>query len=282
MAVEWFQWTIILFLLLLPVLYELNNTFKYYAKFALYFILNMIISGLIAIFLIPRVIMGARNPENYKYPAFVVNLERRLFGLSIDVRGRENLEAESPCIIVINHQSSLDLFGLMEIWPKRCSVLAKKSLMYMGPLGLLMWLLGAVFVDRVNHSKAVSTLSEASKHIKKEKISIIIFPEGTRNHEPTMLPFKKGAFHLAVLSQIPVVPVVFSSYSDFYNKKEKNFSAGKFIITCLPPISTEGKKLDEVSEMAESVREQMMEVFNQTSSEGNQTKSTQAKLVNNQ
>ncbi|XP_021340627.1 1-acyl-sn-glycerol-3-phosphate acyltransferase alpha-like, partial [Mizuhopecten yessoensis] len=212
----------------------------------------------------------------FRYVTFLVNLERRLFGLSIDVRGRENLEADSPCIIVINHQSSLDLFGLMEIWPKRCSCLAKKSLLYMGPLGLLMWMLGVVFVDRVSHSKAVSALSEAAEHTKKEKTSIIIFPEGTRNHGVSMLPFKKGAFHLAVLSQIPIVPVVFSSYSEFYNKKEKIFSAGKFIITCLPPISTKGKKVEEVSEMAESVREQMMEVFNRTSLE-----CTRTNLVNN-
>ncbi|XP_060079031.1 1-acyl-sn-glycerol-3-phosphate acyltransferase alpha-like [Ylistrum balloti] len=271
MALDWVQWAIIIFLLLLPVLYELNSTFKYNAKFILYFTLNMTFSMFLVIFLLPMTIMRTRRPENYKYPAFIVKLERRLFGISIDVRGRENLEAVSPCIIVVNHQSSLDLFGLMEIWPKRCSVLAKKSLMYMGPLGLLMWMLGSVFVDRVNHSKAVSTLSEAGEYIKKEKISIIIFPEGTRNHDATMLPFKKGAFHLAVLAQMPIVPVVFSSYSEFYNKKEKRFSAGKFIITCLPPISTKGMKIEEVSDMAQSVREQMMEVFNKTSSESSLT-----------
>src|SRR5690348_16224384 len=42
-----------------------------------------------------------------------------------------------------------------------------------------------------------------------------------------MLPFKKGAFHLAVQGQLPIVPVVFSKYSFFYNKYERKFKSGK-------------------------------------------------------
>lgn len=273
MTLGWLQWIVIIFLLLLPVLYELNKTFKYYVKYTLFVAVNMLICAVVAIYLLPRVIMGERHPKNYKYLIYWVKIEKRLFGLCMDIRGHEHVEANKPCIIVCNHQSSIDLFGTMEIWPESCSVMVKKSLLYSGPLGLVMWMVGTVFVNRTNRKEAASILSETSEHIKKEKISIIIFPEGTRNPAPEMLPFKKGAFNLAVLSQIPIVPVVMSSYSEFYSKKEKIFNPGKFIITCLPPISTEGKKLEDVAELAESVRSQMMEVFKKTCLEATQANS---------
>jgi lysophosphatidate acyltransferase len=56
---------------------------------------------------------------------------------------------------------------------------------------------------------------------------IWIFPEGTRNATNKLLPFKKGAFHLAIQAQIPIVPLVVSSYNSFYNKKNKLFTSGK-------------------------------------------------------
>jgi lysophosphatidate acyltransferase len=50
-----------------------------------------------------------------------------------------------------------------------------------------------------------------------------MFPEGTRNHEGGLLPFKKGAFHLALQAGVPVVPVVVSSYSSYYDKSTYKF-----------------------------------------------------------
>lgn len=58
------------------------------------------------------------------------------------------------------------------------------------------------------------------------QIKLWIFPEGTRNNAGSMLPFKKGAFHVAVSGQIPILPVVFSSYY-FLDHKKKTFDEGK-------------------------------------------------------
>lgn len=55
---------------------------------------------------------------------------------------------------------------------------------------------------------------------------IWIFPEGTRNADGKLRQFKKGAFNLAVQAQIPIVPLVISSYNGFYNKKQKLFTSG--------------------------------------------------------
>ncbi|KAK3087207.1 hypothetical protein FSP39_003101 [Pinctada imbricata] len=200
---------------------------------------------------------------------------KRLFGIEIEVRGQDLLDYPDPCLIVCNHQSSLDMFGMMEIWPSRCTSLAKKELLYAGPFGPAAWLCGTIFIDRLNHEKARDTITKTARRIKENKVKVLVFPEGTRNHDGSMLPFKKGAFHLAIEAQVPIFPVVFSTYSDFYSKREKKFTSGRFIITCLPRISTEGLTQEDVPDITEKVRQQMLDVYNQTSME-----TTQAKLTN--
>ncbi|XP_076091160.1 1-acyl-sn-glycerol-3-phosphate acyltransferase alpha-like [Mytilus galloprovincialis] len=270
-GLDWLQWAVIACLLTLPIIYELNNTFKYYAKFILYYILVMLV-GIVVMF---YSLLRPRRPENARLANWLVNHMRCLFGLSIEVRGRENLKYDEAYIIVCNHQSSLDFFAMMEIWPERCVPFAKKELLYLGPFGLALYLVGTVFIDRGNREKAVDAIQKTSDEIRNNKVKVFIFPEGTRNHEGAMLPFKKGAFHLSVNAQVPIVPVVISSYTDFYSKREKKFGTGKFIVTCLPKISTKGLTEEDVPKLADYIRKQMLDCFNQTSLE-----TTQSKLAN--
>ncbi|XP_067662381.1 1-acyl-sn-glycerol-3-phosphate acyltransferase alpha-like [Haliotis asinina] len=270
MALDVLQWVVIGFLLILPILYELNSTFKYYAKFFFYYVIVNVLAFMVIFLSLPR----AKDVTNYRYVSSAIKSVRKLFGIEIEIRGKENLESDKPYILVSNHQSSLDFFGMMEIWPLRCTSLAKKELMYTGPFGLAAWLCGTVFIDRLNHDRAVSTIKETADFINKNNVKVFIFPEGTRNHSGSILPFKKGAFYLAVQAQVPVVPVVFSSYSDFYSKRDKRFETGKFIITCLPPVDTVGKKDEDVAVLTEDIRQQMLDAFNQTSLESRQPRVT--------
>ncbi|XP_013409373.1 1-acyl-sn-glycerol-3-phosphate acyltransferase alpha [Lingula anatina] len=272
MELDFVQWTVIGVLLILPILYELSSTFKYYAKFTLYVTIVMICS----LFTIPIAALRPRDVRNHRYPAWCIkHIIKPLFSIAVEVRGAEHLKSDTSYIIVCNHQSSLDLIGMMEIFPERCATLAKKELLYAGPLGLGLWLIGTIFIDRLNNEKARGTLEKTANLIKDKHLKVWVFPEGTRNAGGSFLPFKKGAFHLAIQGQVPVVPVVMSSYSEFYNKKQKKFGTGKFIITVLPKISTEGLTAENVGDLTEHVRKQMLDVYNETSLE-----SAQAKLSN--
>ena len=64
--------------------------------------------------------------------------------------------------------------------------------------------------------------------MRSERQSVFIFPEGTRSYaeKPELLPFKKGAFHLAIQAQVPIVPVVAANYSHVLNVKKKIFNGG--------------------------------------------------------
>lgn len=58
------------------------------------------------------------------------------------------------------------------------------------------------------------------------QIKMWVFPEGTRNNTGNILPFKKGAFHVAIAAQVPILPVIFSSYY-FLDNKKKEFESGQ-------------------------------------------------------
>ena len=98
--------------------------------------------------------------------------------------------------------------------------MAKKELQWSPLLGQYMSLSGAVFVDRGNNAKAVRSLQAACETIKATNTSLWMFPEGTRSmrEAPDMLPFKKGAFHMAIEAGIPVVPVICENYWRLYRK----------------------------------------------------------------
>jgi lysophosphatidate acyltransferase len=86
-----------------------------------------------------------------------------------------------------------------------------------------------VFIDRGNRETARAAFDGAAKHMVSERQSVFIFPEGTRSYstQAELLPFKKGAFHLAIQAQVPIIPIVAANYSNVLNVKARIFNAGK-------------------------------------------------------
>lgn len=187
-----------------------------------------------------------------------------LFDIKIEIDHPERLE-KLPGIIIGNHQSALDILILGKIFPKGCFVTSKESLRYVPFLGWFMALSGTFFINRSNREKAVNTLNKALQDLKKNKHGIFIFPEGTRSHSlsPTLLPFKKGAFHMAVEAGIPIIPMVASNTSSLVNGSKKNFENGVIKIKVLEPIKTEGLTKDDVNDLVTKTRDLMLELVNE-------------------
>ncbi len=151
-------------------------------------------------------------------------------GVTFEIEDPQNhLNTTRPAVFVGNHQSALDVLVLGCVFPKYCSVTAKTSLKYYPFLGWFMQLSGSVFIDRGNSKDARQAMSGAADAIRTRRQSVYMFPEGTRSHtlEPAMLPFKKGAFHLAVQAGVPIVPIVVANYSHVYCMKKFLFRSGK-------------------------------------------------------
>lgn len=125
------------------------------------------------------------------------------------------LKSTRPAVFIGNHQTELDVLMLGCVFPKYCSVTAKSSLRKAPFLGWFMSLSASIFIDRQNSKDARAAMAGAANEIQKKRQSVYMFPEGTRSYakDPVLLPFKKGAFHLAVQAQVPIVPIVVANYS---------------------------------------------------------------------
>jgi len=254
MALSTLEWGLVALLMLFPLLWQFSHAFRYYLK-------NIFLNCWImisAIIVIPLALPRPGNVENMRYVKWLLHKGGIMLGLRFQVRNHENLtSAPTPCVVVCNHQSSVDTIGMLKMMPPRTTVLVKKELLYAGPFGAASWLCGIVFVDRSNRSKAHEVMANTAKIMHDRKLNIWIFPEGTRNFNGKMLQFKKGAFHLAIQAKVPIYPVVFSSYRNFLNTKAKVFNTGEVIISCLPPVSTEGLTIDDVTKLTEQVQSVM-------------------------
>lgn len=95
------------------------------------------------------------------------------------------------------------------------------------------------------------------------KQSVYIFPEGTRSYyeKPDLLSFKKGAFHLAIQAQVPIVPIVVANYSNILNAKKKIFRPGLIPVRVLEPIETKGKTKEDVDALLTETRDRMLKVL---------------------
>lgn len=150
-------------------------------------------------------------------------------GVKFDIiEGQEHLSTR-PAVFIGNHQTELDVLLLGAIFPPYCSVTAKKSLRNIPFLGWFMALSRTVFIDRGNRETAMKAFDGAVVEMKTHRQSVFIFPEGTRSYsdEPTLLPFKKGAFHLAVKAGVPIVPIAVENYSHIMSPRALRFNAGK-------------------------------------------------------
>ncbi|KAI1417619.1 acyltransferase-domain-containing protein [Hypoxylon sp. FL1857] len=176
---------------------------------------------------------------------------------------KRHLETVRPAVFIGNHQTELDVLMLGCMFPKYCSVTAKKALKKVPFLGWFMSLSGTIFIDRKNSKDARQAMSGAAMEIQKRKQSVYIFPEGTRSYskEPELLPFKKGAFHLAVQAGVPIVPVVVANYSHVLYIKGLVFKSGKIPVKVLDPIPTAGLKTEDVDELTRRTRELMQKEY---------------------
>ena len=122
-----------------------------------------------------------------------------------------------------------------------------------------------VFIERSSRSQAVAAFDKAAQQMHSARQSVYIFPEGTRSYydHPDLLSFKKGAFHLAVQAQVPIVPVVVANYSNVLNMKRKIFRSGRIPIKVLQPIETKGKTKEDVDALLQETREKMLAVLKQ-------------------
>lgn len=256
------QYAIATLLASFSLLYFACAPFRFYLKLAAYHLYLLVAASC----MIPMMAYNGRSRKNIWLCSQALALGGWLFGVQGKVLHPENLiQDDCPFIVVSNHQSSLDFIGMGKIFNPNSTFLSKKELLYCGPFGLALWLSGGLFINRSDSKQSIDTISKTATMLKRENLNIWIFPEGTRNTKLDMLPFKKGAFYLAVEAGVPIVPVVFSSFKSFYDPNFHVFESGSYVIDVLPPVSTENILRENVPDLTNRVRNSMIETFHKIS-----------------
>jgi 1-acyl-sn-glycerol-3-phosphate acyltransferase len=222
-------------------------------------ILWMIVSSLVSM---PLALVRWKNVENnFLFGKIYGPIARKLMGLRVFVEGAEHLK-NRPAIFVANHQSGLDMAALSKPYPKGAVIIGKKELRHIPGFGLMFVAFGNVLIDRKDRADALSGLRDAVERMRRENFSVLIFPEGTRNPSGEgLLPFKKGAFYMAIEAQVPIVPMVCSKLVRLVSFEDKYARSGTLIVKVLPPIPTAGLKMSDVGTLLESTRNAMLEAL---------------------
>ncbi|HDS1737230.1 1-acylglycerol-3-phosphate O-acyltransferase [Pseudomonas sp. BP8] len=209
---------------------------------------------------LPGLLLGLCRPFNTDNSRLFARLYSLPTPWLLPVRIKAEVAAlhEQPpgCVIIVNHQSNFDLFIAAQAIPRRTVAIGKKSLGWIPLFGQLFWLGGNVLVDRRNAYQARKALQQTTR-ILREDTSIWIFPEGTRNPSAQLLPFKKGAFHMAIEAGVPIVPVCVSRYARQFGLNR--WRRRPVIIRSLPPIATAGLSKDDLPALIEQCRQHMQQ-----------------------
>lgn len=209
--------------------------------------------GFIAISVLPE---RRRTLACYQITHAVASAWFLLCGYRIVIEGEEKIDPTQTYMFVCNHSNMLDLpmggYFLRHYYKS----LAKKELKYVPILG---YLLGttSLLVDRSNPESRRQTTERVAK-LMKQGLSILIFPEGTRNK--TVKPLKEfysGAFRTAILAQVPVQPFLFLDHRSLQPVHSYRFYPGTVRVRVLDAIPTAGLHLDDAQTLQQQVYDLM-------------------------
>ena len=177
-----------------------------------------------------------------------------LAGVHVNVTGEHHLWSHRPAIFIFNHQSILDGFIIMRLVREDMTGVAKKEVAHQPGFGQIARLGNMALVDRANGLQAREALQPVVERLH-EGYSIAIAPEGTRSPTPTVGPFKKGAFHMAMQGGVPIVPVVIRNAGELLWRGSKVIRPGTVDVHVHEPISVAGWTRKTLGDHVAEVRE---------------------------
>jgi 1-acyl-sn-glycerol-3-phosphate acyltransferase len=162
-----------------------------------------------------------------------------------------------PFVVVSNHESFVDILLISHL-PWEMKWLSKVELLRIPVLGWDMVLAGDIPVERGTRKSALKAMRRCQE-VLATRVSVIIFPEGTRSTTDEMLPFKEGAFRLAVDAGVPILPLVVRGTRTALPKHGWRFGKSNAEVRVLPPIETAGLKPKDVPALTAQVRDLILQ-----------------------
>lgn len=195
----------------------------------------------------------------HKIARLWANIYMRIGGVRASITGLDRV-AQPPYIFMCNHQSALDIHVLLAALPFEFKFIAKRSLFLIPLFGWALTRAGHISLDRDNPRRALKAMDEAARKIQ-GGTNILLFPEGTRNVDGKLLPFKKGVFSLALKAGVPIVPVGICGTPALQPEGyQVPLHTGDVVINLGEPITITGKGTAYKDELTQTVRAKIEEL----------------------
>lgn len=185
-----------------------------------------------------------------------------ILGIRLEFVNPYNLGEQSARVVIINHQSSLDILWTAATAAPAPMAIGKKEVIFIPIINIAWWAFGFVRVDRKHHQRALEALAGVGEKIRNEKRSLYIAVEGTRTRDGNILPFKKGAFHIAHEAKAPICPIVVDGAFQLLPRNGFFPKKGVLRLMFLPPVSADEIQQafarNQMDELIEKVRDDMV------------------------
>ena len=168
----------------------------------------LILFGILILFIIATVAIPNGKQLATKLYKLFGWMGLKMVGINLTVSGLEKIEKNKSYVVVGNHPSTLDIFTHIYGLPISIRFLTKSELFRIPIFSRVLKILGLPRIDRDSTSLDLNKINDSIQSVINDGNSIMVFPEGKRSNQKKLLPFKKGAAHIAKDFNLPILPIV--------------------------------------------------------------------------
>lgn len=215
-----------------------------------------VVFAVVSIGVMPVFLIRSGDTRNNKIFCNAINfLLLKILGIKLAVDTTEAVYNQRSAVVIANHQGVMDVISCGAVLPKRSSTLGKQSLGWIPVWGTIFRRGGNILVNRGDSTARRQAMQKLTDVIRKNKASLWVFPEGTRNKSNRIRRFHDGAFRCAQLNKTCIQPVVISTYNGIVNLKK--WRAGTIAIKVLPPVEMGAETDTSIGAVVERVKDLM-------------------------
>ena len=181
-----------------------------------------------------------------------MSFQMKFLGITLEEVGKMD---ESCDMVILNHQSLLDIIVIEYIHNRHLAWVGKKEITDLFFFGHIMKGPNMITIDREDKTGLIKLLREAKDRLSKGR-PIAMFPEGTRSNGESMLPFKPGAAMIANKLKLKVQPLIIINTKNILDSQKLESNPGVVKVIYLDPVQA-----DKNTDWFEQTEKKMQEVL---------------------
>lgn len=210
----------------------------------------LILFGILILFIIATVAIPNGKQLATKLYKLFGWMGLKMVGINLTVSGLEKIDKNKSYVVVGNHPSTLDIFTHIYGLPISIRFLTKTELFRIPIFSRVLKILGLPRIDRDSTSLDLNKINDSIQSVINDGNSIMVFPEGKRSNQKKLLPFKKGAAHIAKDFNLPILPIVSHNAHNLMIKGKVWFISGDIHLDVLDPVeSNDDLDIDKITEL---------------------------------